>query len=187
MLIFFFRCSWDNLQDPGSKTPLEILRLLFRDDAAQFNPNQEEAVTAALLRKENFVVCLPTGGGKSLVYLLPAFYEQGRWTLVMCPNAALLRDQMHKAEKLGLKCTAWRSKSGRIPDETQIIYVALETTTSSNFKRCASGSRRLLCFISHFCAAWLSSAHHVSTGSCTTRSTASGRRSSGRIFPCWRR
>lgn len=113
---------------------LQLLRQFYNDDAALFrSPQQREAVCAALECEVNFCACLPTGGGKSLVYALPAAFEEDRLTVVMCPNTALLRDQLARSEHLGLTCHTWTVEASRVSTAVQLAYVALESAVTDTF------------------------------------------------------
>lgn len=96
---------------------------------------QMQAVSMALERKENFVVVLPTGGGKSLVFTLPPFNERGFQSYVVIPNKALLQDQKEGAEKLGLKVDHWTSKSKHVDKKADLVMVAIESVRSDYFAR----------------------------------------------------
>jgi ATP-dependent DNA helicase RecQ len=69
-----------------------------------FLPGQAEAV-AAVLDGEDVLAIWPTGGGKSLIYQLPAMMRPGL-TLVVSPLIALMRDQAQKLKKLGFAAEA---------------------------------------------------------------------------------
>jgi len=64
-------------------------KIFFHD---RFKPLQEEAVNATLA-KEDTLLCLPTGGGKSLCFQLPAVVEPGA-TVVISPLISLIQDQV---------------------------------------------------------------------------------------------
>jgi superfamily II DNA helicase RecQ len=93
-----------------------------------------QAVSMALQRKENFVLVLPTGGGKSLVFTMPAFHEKDFQSYVVVPNKALLQDQKEGAEKLGLLVNHWTAKSKRIDPKAHLVMLAMESVGSDSFK-----------------------------------------------------
>jgi len=86
-------------------TPAEALRRLWGYE--QFRPLQGEAVDAVLARRDCLVV-LPTGGGKSLCYQVPAACT-GKLVLVVSPLIALMDDQVAAAREVGLSAGALHS------------------------------------------------------------------------------
>ncbi|MCC7146927.1 MAG: RecQ family ATP-dependent DNA helicase [Phycisphaeraceae bacterium] len=91
---------------PSSHTdPLAALKQIWGHDA--FRPLQQQAVDAAMARRDTLVV-LPTGGGKSLCYQLPAACGSGL-VVVISPLIALMDDQVAAARQLGLRAAALHS------------------------------------------------------------------------------
>src|ERR1700724_1646099 len=81
-------------------TPPAPEALLDRVGLTEFRPGQREAILAALGGRDSLVV-MPTGGGKSLCYQLPALVLD-RPVLVVSPLIALMSDQLRRAQELGI-------------------------------------------------------------------------------------
>ncbi|MBA3789561.1 hypothetical protein H0X32_04210 [Patescibacteria group bacterium] len=64
---------------------IEALIRMTKNVDARLRPNQVAPVLAVLQRKDNVLVVMPTGGGKTLVYMLPAMLEEDKVTVVMTP------------------------------------------------------------------------------------------------------
>jgi ATP-dependent DNA helicase RecQ len=99
-----------------------------------FRPGQAQAVEAVLAGRDTLVV-LPTGGGKSLCYQVPALMLPGL-TVVVSPLISLMKDQVDALEGRGLPATFINStlSSGQVSDrlaraqrgEIKLLYVAPE-------------------------------------------------------------
>ncbi|QHI68498.1 DNA helicase RecQ [Tichowtungia aerotolerans] len=82
-----------------SESVQEALSRVFGFD--EFRPNQEEIVSALLEKRDVFAV-MPTGGGKSLCYQLPAHLLPGL-CVVVSPLISLMKDQVDAAQATGLR------------------------------------------------------------------------------------
>lgn len=96
------------------------LRDVFGFDS--FRPGQEEIV-GAVTRGENVLAIMPTGGGKSLCFQLPALVRDGV-TVVISPLIALMRDQVRALREVGVAAGALTS--GNTEEETTEVWDALE-------------------------------------------------------------
>ena len=100
-----------------------LLSSIFGFDA--FRPGQEEIISAIMEGEETLAI-MPTGGGKSLCYQLPALRRDGL-TLVVSPLIALMRDQVSALRELGVEAGAITSAND--PMETEHVLDALDRGT----------------------------------------------------------
>lgn len=122
-----------------SDQALSKLKEVFGYDA--FRPLQAEIVADALAGRDVFAL-LPTGGGKSLCYQLPALLKGGL-TLVVSPLIALMKDQVDSLTENGVAATYLNSSldagesRGRLRGlhrgEYKLLYVAPERLLLSGF------------------------------------------------------
>jgi ATP-dependent DNA helicase RecQ len=115
------------------KTPEAILKTVFGYD--QFKPLQREVIENILNRRDTLTI-MPTGGGKSLCYQIPALIFSGL-TVVVSPLIALMKDQVEQLREAGVPALFLNSslspeayqrnyeavRSGRV----KLLYVAPET------------------------------------------------------------
>lgn len=86
-------------------TPLSILQQYW--DHPQFRPMQEEIIQS-ILEGNDTLALLPTGGGKSICYQVPALMMDGL-CLVISPLIALMQDQVNSLEQKGINAVAIHS------------------------------------------------------------------------------
>lgn len=119
-------------------SPREALQEYFGFDS--FKGQQEGIVQNVLDRKNSFVI-MPTGGGKSLCYQLPALMMEGT-AIVVSPLIALMKNQVdvirnidgnysiaHYLNSSLSKGEATRVKQDLVDGKTKLLYVAPETLT----------------------------------------------------------
>jgi ATP-dependent DNA helicase RecQ len=82
--------------------PLEILQKYWNHDA--FRTPQEEIISSVLAGKDTFGL-MPTGGGKSITFQVPAMMMEGI-CLVISPLIALMKDQVQNLQNKGIKAIA---------------------------------------------------------------------------------
>src|SRR5215471_3645030 len=86
---------------PSTSELLQPLKQYF--GFSSFRPLQEEIIRDSLAGKDVFAV-LPTGGGKSLCFQLPALAQPGL-TVVVSPLIALMKDQVDQLRAAGVPAT----------------------------------------------------------------------------------
>lgn len=99
-----------------------LLKEYFKYDG--FRPMQE-AIINSVLDREDTLAILPTGGGKSLCFQLPALAQEGL-CLVVSPLIALMKDQVENLRKKGITAFSIDSGMGR-KDVINILKVATES------------------------------------------------------------
>jgi ATP-dependent DNA helicase RecQ len=147
--------------EAGRATPGDLLA---RFGLESFRPGQREAVQAALDGRDSLVV-MPTGGGKSLCYQLPALADIGL-VVVVSPLIALMSDQWRRLEEAGVPATMLASGMadghneaglrGIESGESALVLAAPERFASGAFRR-ALASRKVGLFVvdeAHCVAEW---------------------------------
>jgi ATP-dependent DNA helicase RecQ len=97
----------------------QLLQEVFGFD--HFRPGQEEIVDA-VAEGQNVLAIMPTGGGKSLCFQLPALMREGV-TVVISPLIALMRDQVRGLRAAGIEAHALTS--GNSDEESAAAWAAM--------------------------------------------------------------
>lgn len=136
------------MQHPWSKDVLRAFKDRFRLEG--FRQNQLEAINATLAGQDAFVL-MPTGGGKSLCYQLPAVINSGKTrgvTVVVTPLLSLMQDQVDHLTSRGIIAKAFNGDMDRAEKQdilqsfklknpehhVQLLYVTPEMINkSTNF------------------------------------------------------
>ena len=104
---------------------LELLKRHWGYDS--FRPMQEEIISAALDGRDVLAI-LPTGGGKSVCFQIPALMREGV-ALVVTPLIALMKDQVQNLEARGIKALAIHAGMDR-----HAVDLALNNAAYGDFK-----------------------------------------------------
>jgi len=146
----------------ADQSPLQLLRTVFGHPA--FRGSQEEIVTH-VAGGGDALVLMPTGGGKSLCYQLPALLRDGT-ALVVSPLIALMQDQVAALKQLGVRAAFLNSTlDGREVNacekalrngELDLLYVAPERLMMPRMLDCLAESKIALFAIdeAHCVAQW---------------------------------
>jgi ATP-dependent DNA helicase RecQ len=142
---------------PGP-TPEELLE---RFGLRAFRPGQRETVAAALQGRDSLVV-MPTGGGKSLCYQLPALADRGL-VVVVSPLIALMADQLRRLLDADVRAGMLASGMGEGHNErvlgeirdgsAQLVLAAPERFASAAFHEALRG-REVGLFVVDEATAW---------------------------------
>ncbi|MCG8157020.1 ATP-dependent DNA helicase RecQ [Brenneria goodwinii] len=118
---------------------VQILRETF--GYQQFRPGQQEIINATLSGQDCLVV-MPTGGGKSLCYQIPALVMDGL-TLVVSPLISLMKDQVDQLQAYGVSAACLNSTQTREQQfevmagcrsgQIKLLYIAPERLTTDSF------------------------------------------------------
>jgi ATP-dependent DNA helicase RecQ len=96
--------------------PLEVLERFWHHTS--FRPLQEEIITSVLDNEDTFAL-LPTGGGKSICFQIPALIKEGI-CIVVSPLIALMKDQVTTLKQKGIKAIALTSGMSYAELDTQL-------------------------------------------------------------------
>ena len=120
-------------------TPLDLLQSVFGYPSFR---GQQQAVVEHLSEGGDALVLMPTGGGKSLCYQIPALLRQGTG-IVVSPLIALMQDQVDALREAGVAAAYLNSSLGAeeqreverqlLAGELNLIYVAPERLLTSRF------------------------------------------------------
>ena len=111
--------DWEHGIFPWSEEARAILNSFFKLDA--FRSLQLSCINATLSKKD-VILIMPTGGGKSLCYQLPAVFGNGI-TLVISPLVSLMEDQLLAVQNLGIESSTLNANSSR--EEVNRVHGAM--------------------------------------------------------------
>lgn len=119
----------------------EVLKTFWGYDTFR---NQQENIIDSILLGKDTIALLPTGGGKSLCYQLPALISEGT-CLVISPLLALMRDQVIHLKNIGIEAEYLSSELDEREEEeiyqnckqgiTKLLYISPERLSNKLFLR----------------------------------------------------
>jgi len=111
-----------------------LQQVLGKQDVGFRSMEQEQALYAVLDKQTPLVVVLPTGGGKSLLFTVPACVEEVGVTVVVVPYRALIEDLVGRIRGAGVECIEWAHGENN-PASVVIVSadVVGDITSNSNF------------------------------------------------------
>ena len=119
--------------------PVDVLHKYY--GYTSFRKGQENIITS-IINKEDVLAIMPTGGGKSICYQVPALCLDGI-TIVISPLISLMKDQVDALKTMGVKARLINSSLSNSEynealeeienDECKIIYIAPERLDSMDF------------------------------------------------------
>ena len=129
----------DLLDRPPIRLPIDVLREVFGYDS--FRGQQAEIIDHVIAGNDALVL-MPTGGGKSLCYQVPALCRPGT-AVVVSPLIALMKDQVDALNQLGVKAAFINStlapdaareiEARAIDGDIDLLYVAPERFATDRF------------------------------------------------------
>ena len=116
----------------------QAMQRLFRDTNAWPRSEQQWQALLAMGRGDaQVVVVLPTGGGKSLLFLIPSFLPGSGVTVVVLPLVALRQDLVRRCQEFHISFTDWmppQTWANPLTPTTSLVLVSVEHACHGSFR-----------------------------------------------------
>lgn len=113
-------------------SPMELaLQQMMKDPHLQLRGIQAPALDAIQQGQSPVIAVMPTGAGKSLLFMLPAWVCSSGITVVVVPLLALRADLKDRCDQLQISCVEWESR--RPVDDASIVLVTPESALTADF------------------------------------------------------
>ncbi|KAG1718893.1 uncharacterized protein EDB91DRAFT_1258098 [Suillus paluster] len=90
--------------------------------AAEKSRDQMDALVAIMTETHDLVITMKTGGGKSMLWMVPPVLDEAEKCIVVCPFVALLQEQYMKTAATGLRCHDYTARKD-VPENVQVLFV----------------------------------------------------------------
>jgi superfamily II DNA helicase RecQ len=136
---------WARLKEMNMR--VQFARMMnLEEKEGEFRGVQKQAIEAIQERVSQVVAVMPTGTGKSILFMLPAWVQRGGTTVVIVPLTVLRHDMQQRCARLGISCAEWEG-SLTPPDGASIVLMtpeaALDDGEGSSFINRLKVTRRL--------------------------------------------
>ena len=113
------------------------LKKLYGDENMTWRcPEQEKALEIIMSGREQVVAVLPTGSGKSLLFMLPCTLPGAQVTILIVPLVSLRGDLLRRMQALGIDHLEWTPGERR---EVALVIVSTEAASTKDFVKYARG------------------------------------------------
>jgi hypothetical protein len=110
------------------------IRQLRNDPSAEERSRaQMDALIAVMTEPSDLVITMKTGGGKSMLWMVPHILQQDAKSIVVCPFVALLDEQFKNTTAFGLRCHKFGGQNTTVPDDVQVLFMQVEHCASEKF------------------------------------------------------
>lgn len=96
-----------------------------------FRGLQQSIITDVMSGQTRILGIMGTGAGKSLTFMLPAFWPQARTTIVIVPMVALRADMKRRCDTLHIQCVEWDASNPTM--QAKIVLVTPESAVTKGF------------------------------------------------------
>lgn len=114
-------------------SPLDMLRYYLRSESATFRGNQLETITEIVKGTQCILQIAGTGVGKSISFMLPAFFAPSGTTIVIVPLILLQVDLLHRCHESGINAKLWNGIDHDFSTTESIVFVTPESSISDKF------------------------------------------------------
>lgn len=111
-----------------------IQHLMKDPHAVEKSKAQMDALLSVVEGKRDLLITMVTGGGKSMLWMVPSKLSAKAKSIVVCPFVSLLEEQYQKTTAHGLICHKY-GQSKEVPSAIQILFVQVENCASEGFAK----------------------------------------------------